>query len=102
MYLLSKLHSLEQLDLSGNMLQEFPKGLRLPCLKILDCSKNEMEDVLSLEGLSNMEELRLEDNIYLTVRTLKFKPHSAIYQYCLAIQVFMIFRLMFVNVSLGQ
>ncbi|KAI7813517.1 leucine-rich repeat and WD repeat-containing protein 1 [Triplophysa rosa] len=66
-YLLSKLHSLEQLDLSGNMLQEFPKGLCLPCLKILDCSNNEMEDVVSLEGLSNMEELRLEDNIYLTV-----------------------------------
>lgn len=65
--LLSKLHSLEQLDLSGNMLQEFPKGMCIPSLKILDYSNNEMEDVVSLEGLSNMEELRLEDNIYLTV-----------------------------------
>lgn len=66
--LLSKLCSLEQLDLSGNMLQEIPKGLCLPCLKILNCSNNDMEDVTSLEALRNIEELRLEDNLYLTVR----------------------------------
>ncbi|XP_067264250.1 leucine-rich repeat and WD repeat-containing protein 1 [Chanodichthys erythropterus] len=65
--LLSKLCSLEQLDLSGNMLQEIPKGLCLPCLKILNCSNNDMEDVTSLEALRNIEELRLEDNLYLTV-----------------------------------
>ncbi|XP_067296035.1 LOW QUALITY PROTEIN: leucine-rich repeat and WD repeat-containing protein 1 [Pseudorasbora parva] len=65
--LLSKLCSLEQLDLSGNMLQEIPKGLVLPCLKILNCSNNDMEDVASLEALRNIEELRLEDNLYLTV-----------------------------------
>lgn len=65
--LLSKLCRLEKLDLSGNMLQKIPKGLRLPCLKILNCSNNDMEDVLSLEALTNLEELRLEDNLYLTV-----------------------------------
>uniref|UniRef100_A0A673JDI0 Leucine-rich repeat and WD repeat-containing protein 1 n=1 Tax=Sinocyclocheilus rhinocerous TaxID=307959 RepID=A0A673JDI0_9TELE len=65
--LLSKLCSLEQLDLSGNMLQEIPRGLCLPCLKILNCSNNDMEDVVSLETLRNIEELRLEDNLYLTV-----------------------------------
>uniref|UniRef100_A0A673GQT8 Leucine-rich repeat and WD repeat-containing protein 1-like n=1 Tax=Sinocyclocheilus rhinocerous TaxID=307959 RepID=A0A673GQT8_9TELE len=65
--LLSKLCSLEQLDLSGNMLQEIPKGLCLPSLKILNCSNNDMEDVVSLEALRNVEELRLEDNLYLTV-----------------------------------
>jgi len=76
--LLSKLCSLEQLDLSGNMLQEIPKGLCLPSLKILNCSNNDMEDVTSLEALRNIEELRLEDNLYLTVRmnhTLKFNSH---------------------------
>ncbi|XP_072550096.1 leucine-rich repeat and WD repeat-containing protein 1 [Salminus brasiliensis] len=65
--LLSKLSSLEQLDLSGNMLQELPRGLSLPCLKLLDCSNNDMEDVTTLEILTNLEELRLEDNLYLTV-----------------------------------
>uniref|UniRef100_A0A8C1U2D1 Leucine-rich repeats and WD repeat domain containing 1 n=1 Tax=Cyprinus carpio TaxID=7962 RepID=A0A8C1U2D1_CYPCA len=65
--LLSKLCSLEQLDLSGNLLQEIPKGLCLPSLKILNCSNNDMEDVVSLEALRNIEELRLEDNLYLTV-----------------------------------
>lgn len=81
--LLSKLHNLEHLDLSGNMLQEFPKGVCLPSLKILDCSNNEMEDVVSLEGLSNMEELRLEDNIYLTVRiTSTCTMHYAMHQSC--------------------
>lgn len=65
--LLSKLCSLEQLDVSGNMLQEIPKGLSLPCLKVLNCSNNDMEDVTSLEALRNIEELRLEDNLYLTV-----------------------------------
>ncbi|XP_076866913.1 leucine-rich repeat and WD repeat-containing protein 1 [Brachyhypopomus gauderio] len=65
--LLCKLRSLEQLDLSGNMLQELPSGLSLPCLKVLDCSNNDMEDVVSLEALGSLEELRLEDNLYLTV-----------------------------------
>ncbi|KAL7838495.1 hypothetical protein AOLI_G00268990 [Acnodon oligacanthus] len=65
--LLSKLRGLEQLDLSGNMLQELPKGLSLPCLKRLDCSSNDMEDVTTLEALSSLEELLLEDNLYLTV-----------------------------------
>lgn len=65
--LLSKLCRLEKLDLSGNMLQTIPKGLHLPCLKILNCSNNDMEDMLSLEALTNIEELRLEDNPYLTV-----------------------------------
>ncbi|XP_051962618.1 leucine-rich repeat and WD repeat-containing protein 1 [Xyrauchen texanus] len=73
--LLSKLHNLEGLNLSGNMLQEFPRGLRLPCLKTLDCSNNDMEDVVSLEALSNLEELRLEDNLYLTVND----EHKAIF-----------------------
>ncbi|XP_066516628.1 leucine-rich repeat and WD repeat-containing protein 1 [Hoplias malabaricus] len=65
--LLSKLSRLEQLDLSGNMLQKLPKKLSLPCLKILDLSNNDLEDVTSLETLSSLEELRLEDNLYLTV-----------------------------------
>ncbi|XP_036436805.1 leucine-rich repeat and WD repeat-containing protein 1 [Colossoma macropomum] len=65
--LLSKLRGLEQLDLSGNMLQELPRGLSLPRLKLLDCSNNDMEDVTTLEALSSLEELRLEDNLYLTV-----------------------------------
>ncbi|KAL6463459.1 hypothetical protein MHYP_G00278500 [Metynnis hypsauchen] len=65
--LLSKLRDLEQLDLSSNMLQELPKGLSLPCLKLLNCSNNDMEDVTTLEPLSSLEELLLEDNFYLTV-----------------------------------
>ncbi|XP_043096474.1 leucine-rich repeat and WD repeat-containing protein 1 [Puntigrus tetrazona] len=65
--LLSKLCSLEQLDLSGNLLQEIPRGLSLPSLKILNCSNNDMEDVVSVEALRSIEELRLEDNLYLTV-----------------------------------
>uniref|UniRef100_A0A4W4EAD4 Origin recognition complex-associated protein n=1 Tax=Electrophorus electricus TaxID=8005 RepID=A0A4W4EAD4_ELEEL len=65
--LLCKLSSLEQLDLSGNMLQELPAGLYLPSLRLLDCSNNNMEDVTSLEALDNLEELRVEDNLYLTV-----------------------------------
>ncbi|XP_058632463.1 leucine-rich repeat and WD repeat-containing protein 1 isoform X2 [Onychostoma macrolepis] len=73
--LLSKLSNLEQLDLSGNMLQEIPRGLCLPCLKILNCSNNDMEDVVSLEALRNIEELRLEDNLYLTVND----EHKVVY-----------------------
>ena len=80
--LLSKLRGLEQLDLSGNMLQELPKGLSLPRLKLLDCSNNDMEDVTTLEALSSLEELRLEDNLYLTVRGLLFVlPHRGYYTF---------------------
>ncbi|XP_015222778.2 leucine-rich repeat and WD repeat-containing protein 1 [Lepisosteus oculatus] len=65
--LLSRLRSLEKLDLSRNRLQELPAGLQLPRLCSLDCSDNEMEDVLSLQSLTALEELRLEGNLYLTV-----------------------------------
>ncbi|KAG7483785.1 hypothetical protein MATL_G00042080 [Megalops atlanticus] len=65
--LLSRLCSLEELDLSGNRLQQLPSGLCLPSLRILNCSDNEMEDVTSLESLSALEDLRLDNNIYLTV-----------------------------------
>ncbi|XP_036379898.1 leucine-rich repeat and WD repeat-containing protein 1 [Megalops cyprinoides] len=65
--LLSRLRSLEELDLSGNRLQQLPPGLCLPSLRILNCSDNEMEDVTSLEPLSALEDLRLDDNVYLTV-----------------------------------
>lgn len=65
--LLSRLQSLERLDLSGNRLQEFPRNLKLPALKQLDLSDNQMEDVTSLESLSCLEELHMEDNLYVTV-----------------------------------
>lgn len=66
--LLNKLSALEELDLSGNMLQKLPAGLSLPCLRLLNFSNNDLEDVTSLEALSGLEELRLDDNLYLTVR----------------------------------
>lgn len=66
--LLNKLSSLEELDLSGNMLQKLPAGLCLPRLRLLNFSNNDMEEVTSLETLSGLEELRLDDNLYLTVR----------------------------------
>ncbi|XP_039474538.1 leucine-rich repeat and WD repeat-containing protein 1 [Oreochromis aureus] len=65
--LLSRLQSLEKLDLSGNMLQEFPKNLELPALRFLDLSDNQIEDVTTLDSLSNVEELRMDDNLYITV-----------------------------------
>nr|XP_057943219.1 leucine-rich repeat and WD repeat-containing protein 1 isoform X2 [Doryrhamphus excisus] len=65
--LLSRLQSLEHWDLSGNRLQELPKDLVLPELRCLDLSDNQMEDVTSLESLCNLEELKMEDNLYITV-----------------------------------
>lgn len=67
--LLSRLQSLERWDLSGNRLQELPKNLELPALRYLDLSDNQMEDVTTLESLRNLEELKMEDNLYITVRT---------------------------------
>ncbi|KAL0994469.1 hypothetical protein UPYG_G00122650 [Umbra pygmaea] len=65
--LLSRLCSLEKLDLSGNKLQEMPPDLSLPSLRTLDLSNNDMEDVTTLNTLTELEELRLEDNLYITV-----------------------------------
>ncbi|XP_067464833.1 leucine-rich repeat and WD repeat-containing protein 1 isoform X1 [Thunnus thynnus] len=65
--LLSRLQSLERLDLSGNRLQEFAKNLELPALRYLDLSDNQMEDVTTLESLSSLEELKMENNLYITV-----------------------------------
>lgn len=68
--LLSRLSSLESLDLSRNRLQEFPKNLELPALRCLDLSDNQMEDVTTLKALSGVEELKIEDNLYITVRAV--------------------------------
>ncbi|MCI4394547.1 hypothetical protein PGIGA_G00170040 [Pangasianodon gigas] len=65
--LLNKLSALEELDLSGNMLQKLPAGLSLPRLRLLNFSNNDMEEVTSLVALTGLEELRLDDNFYLTV-----------------------------------
>uniref|UniRef100_A0A3Q2R0Y8 Leucine-rich repeat and WD repeat-containing protein 1 n=1 Tax=Fundulus heteroclitus TaxID=8078 RepID=A0A3Q2R0Y8_FUNHE len=65
--LLSRLTSLERWDLSGNKLQAFPKGLELPALRYLDLSDNQVEDVTSLESLRGLEELKMDDNFYITV-----------------------------------
>ncbi|XP_061608966.1 leucine-rich repeat and WD repeat-containing protein 1 [Phyllopteryx taeniolatus] len=65
--LLSRLRSLERWDLSGNRLQEFPKNLELPELRFLDLSDNQMEDVASMASLCSLEEVKMEDNLYITV-----------------------------------
>ncbi|KAM6911829.1 leucine-rich repeat and WD repeat-containing protein 1 [Lycodopsis pacificus] len=65
--LLSRLRSLERWDLSGNRLDELPKNLELPALCYLDLSDNQMEGVTTLESLSSLEELKMEDNLYITV-----------------------------------
>ncbi|XP_061754990.1 leucine-rich repeat and WD repeat-containing protein 1 [Nerophis ophidion] len=65
--LLSRLWSLESWDLSGNRLQEIPKKLTLPKLRRLDLSDNQMEDVTTLECLCSLEEVKMEDNLYITV-----------------------------------
>ncbi|XP_041656665.1 leucine-rich repeat and WD repeat-containing protein 1 [Cheilinus undulatus] len=65
--LLSRLQSLERLDLSRNRLQELPKNLKLPVLRYLDLSDNQMEDVTTLGSLEGLEELKMEDNLYVTV-----------------------------------
>ncbi|KAM9788276.1 LOW QUALITY PROTEIN: leucine-rich repeat and WD repeat-containing protein 1 [Neosynchiropus ocellatus] len=65
--LLSRLKSLERLDLSQNRLQELPRNLELPNVRFLDLSDNQMEDVTTLEGLGGLEELKMEDNLYITV-----------------------------------
>lgn len=66
--LLSRLRSLERLDLSRNQLQELPRTLDLPALRYLDLSDNQLEDVTSLEPLLGLEELKMEENLYVTVR----------------------------------
>lgn len=66
--LLSRLQSLERLDLSRNHLQELPQNLHLPALRYLDLSDNQLEDVTSLESLQQLEELKMEENLYITVR----------------------------------
>ncbi|XP_054872909.1 leucine-rich repeat and WD repeat-containing protein 1 isoform X1 [Amphiprion ocellaris] len=65
--LLSRLRSLERWDLSGNRLQDFHKSLELPALRFLDLSDNQMEDVTTLESLVGLEELKMDDNLYITV-----------------------------------
>ncbi|XP_026225741.1 leucine-rich repeat and WD repeat-containing protein 1 [Anabas testudineus] len=81
--LLSRLQTLERWDLSKNRLQEFPKNLKLPALRYLDLSDNQIEDVTTLESLSSLEEVKMEDNIYMTVsdnyKLMSLLPNLRIY-----------------------
>ncbi|XP_077597119.1 leucine-rich repeat and WD repeat-containing protein 1 [Stigmatopora nigra] len=65
--LFSCLRSLEHCDLSGNRLEEFPKNLELPKLRFLNLSDNQMEDVTSMASLSSVEEVMMDNNLYITV-----------------------------------
>ena len=82
MKLLSRLQSLESWDLSGNRLEELPQGLALPSLRSLDLSDNEMEDVTTLDSLTGLEELKLDGNIYITVRNGLIKENKGKRGYC--------------------
>ncbi|KAG2459107.1 LRWD1 protein, partial [Polypterus senegalus] len=64
---LFEMQELEELDVSENLLTAFPLGLNLPCLRTLNCFNNQLEDVIALEQFHQLEELNLEDNLYLTV-----------------------------------
>ncbi|XP_029030393.1 leucine-rich repeat and WD repeat-containing protein 1 [Betta splendens] len=81
--LLSRLQSLERWDLSGNRLDEFPRNLNLPALRYLDLSDNQLEDVTTLESLCGLEEIKMEDNLYITVsdnyKLMVLMPNLRIY-----------------------
>ncbi|XP_068187134.1 leucine-rich repeat and WD repeat-containing protein 1 isoform X2 [Antennarius striatus] len=81
--LLSRLQSLERLDLSGNCLQDLPKAMVMPALGFLDLSDNQMEDVTTLESLCSLEELKMENNPYITVsdnyKVMVLLPNLRIY-----------------------
>ncbi|XP_068600324.1 leucine-rich repeat and WD repeat-containing protein 1 [Brachionichthys hirsutus] len=81
--LLSRLRSLERWDLSGNCLQALPGALLLPALRYLDLSDNQMEDVTTLASLRSLEELKMEDNLYVTVsdnyKVMVLLPNLRIY-----------------------
>ncbi|XP_030041722.1 leucine-rich repeat and WD repeat-containing protein 1 [Microcaecilia unicolor] len=65
--LFGQLENLEELDLSDNLINKVPDGLKLPCLRVLNCSNNQLEDVTSLQQFSHLEQLFFEDNLYVTV-----------------------------------
>ncbi|KAK6473478.1 leucine-rich repeat and WD repeat-containing protein 1 [Huso huso] len=65
--LLRRLTSLEELDVSGNLLTELPASLPLPALRRLNCANNQLEEVTSLKQFRMLEELSLEDNLYMTI-----------------------------------
>ncbi|XP_069801439.1 leucine-rich repeat and WD repeat-containing protein 1 [Dendropsophus ebraccatus] len=65
--LFSQMQNLEELDLSKNNLSELPGNLRLPKLKVLNFSDNQVEDVVVLQEFPDLEEVMYEENLYLTV-----------------------------------
>ncbi|XP_041096815.1 leucine-rich repeat and WD repeat-containing protein 1 [Polyodon spathula] len=65
--LLRRLTSLEELDVSGNLLTELPARLPLPALRRLNCTNNQLEEVTSLKQFRMLEELSIEDNLYMTI-----------------------------------
>ncbi|XP_068945537.1 leucine-rich repeat and WD repeat-containing protein 1 isoform X2 [Petaurus breviceps papuanus] len=65
--LLNRMKQLKELDLSDNLLEKVPEGLELPCLQVLKCSNNQLEDVTPLQQFPALEEVDFEDNLYLTV-----------------------------------
>ncbi|XP_048468585.1 leucine-rich repeat and WD repeat-containing protein 1 [Rhincodon typus] len=65
--LFSQLRTLEELDVSGNLLTEIPNNLGLTNLRLLNCANNDMEQITTLNQFKNLEDLNCEDNLYLTI-----------------------------------
>ncbi|XP_072042851.1 leucine-rich repeat and WD repeat-containing protein 1-like [Amphiura filiformis] len=61
-FVFSKMHELEELDLSGNRVSGFPINLGLRKLRTLNCNKNAFKSVLTFEQFPSLEELYIEDN----------------------------------------
>ncbi|KAJ1185258.1 hypothetical protein NDU88_002052 [Pleurodeles waltl] len=61
------MRSLQELNLSGNLLSDIPSDLKLPNLRVLNCADNQLEDVTLFEHLSALEELNYDDNLYMTI-----------------------------------
>lgn len=73
--LFNNLTSLETLDISQNCLTNIPDTLRLPKLRVLDCSDNQIKCVKFVKAFKKLQELYVEDNDQILVsKNLVLKP----------------------------
>lgn len=67
MTLFNQLTSLETLDISQNSLSSIPDDLRLPALRVLDCSDNQLQCVKFVKAFRKLRELYFDDNDNISV-----------------------------------
>ncbi|GAB6030204.1 Leucine-rich repeats and WD repeat domain-containing protein 1, variant 2 [Chamberlinius hualienensis] len=61
-HMFSQMSNVEELDISGNCLENIPEVIKLPKIKKLNCARNKFSDVMFVQQFPTLQEVDFSDN----------------------------------------